>query len=47
MTGGPQHEPVEQSVQVPIEPRWPVAATISFYIALTIVLRVAEPTARR
>jgi uncharacterized membrane protein len=34
---------MEPSKPVPIEPRWPVALAISSYIALTIVLRVAEP----
>jgi hypothetical protein len=26
-----------------IEPRWPIALALSFYIAVTVVLRVAEP----
>jgi hypothetical protein len=26
-----------------IEPRWPIALALSFYIAITVVLRVAEP----
>jgi hypothetical protein len=26
-----------------IEPRWPIALSVSFYIALTIAIRVAEP----
>jgi hypothetical protein len=28
---------------VHVEPRWPVALAVSFYVALTIVLRVAQP----
>ena len=44
--GVPEPEPeAEPDVGEPIfvEPRWPIALALSLYIAITVVLRVAEP----
>ena len=41
---GPEHPQAERGDEpLSLEPRWPVALAVSFFIALTIVLRVAEP----
>ena len=41
----PEPEPSQTDVEpVFIEPRWPIALALSFYIALTVVLRVTEAT---
>ena len=42
--GWPEHAQAEQSdVPATLEPRWPVALAVSFFIAVTIALRVAQP----
>jgi hypothetical protein len=35
--------PDPRPTRISIEPRWPIALALSFYIALTVVLRLVEP----
>jgi hypothetical protein len=38
---GPERDPIDEEIF--IEPRWPIALVLSSFIAVTVVLRVAEP----
>ena len=40
---GSEQTTAQGDVPAAIEPRWPVALTVLFFIALTIALRIAQP----
>jgi uncharacterized membrane protein len=39
----PEPAPSQADERIFLEPRWPIAAALGFFIALTVVLRIVEP----